>query len=51
MTGPANHDPTNDRDEYEDLDSDQVVEDAIEYFDEPSETDSPAADADAPPPG
>ena len=44
----------NDRDqlhEYEELDPDQITEDAIEYFDEPTEADSPASDADAPPPG
>lgn len=40
------------REEYEELDPDQITEDALEYFDDPpAEADSPAADADAPPPG
>lgn len=38
--------------EYSDVDPESVVDDAIEYFsDEPGVADSPAADADAPPPG
>ena len=38
--------------EYSDLDPDQITEDALEYFDEPpGDADSPASDADAPPPG
>jgi hypothetical protein len=46
---PDDRDPT---DEYEELDPDQITEDALEYFDDPpGEADSPAADADAPPPG
>lgn len=47
-------DAPNDRDEldeYEELDADKITEDAIEYFDEPTEADSPTSDADAPPPG
>jgi hypothetical protein len=39
-------------DEYSDVDPETVAEDAIEYFsDEPGAADSPAADADTPPPG
>jgi hypothetical protein len=38
--------------EYDDLDADTVVEDAIEYFsDDPGPADTPASDTDAPPPG
>lgn len=49
MTDAANE--RDELDEYEELDADQMTEDAIEYFDEPTEADSPASDADAPPPG
>jgi len=38
--------------EYEDVDPDQITENALEYFgEEPGDADSPTADADAPPPG
>jgi hypothetical protein len=40
------------REEYSEVDPETVVDDAIDYFsDEPGAADSPAADADAPPPG
>jgi hypothetical protein len=39
-------------DEYAEVDLETVADDAIDYFsDEPGAADSPAADADAPPPG
>lgn len=40
------------REEYAELDPDQLTEDALRYFDEPpGDADSPTSDADAPPPG
>lgn len=39
-------------DEYSEVDPETVTDDAIEYFsDDPGAADSPASDADAPPPG
>lgn len=54
MTDAANESDDRDEelDEYSELDSDRITEDALEYFDEPpGDADSPASDADAPPPG
>ena len=43
-------DPHEAIDEHEDLDPDQIAEDAAELFGAPDRS-SPASDADAPPPG
>lgn len=53
MTDAANEPNDRDpRDEYADVDPEQVADDAIEFFaEEPGDADSPASDADAPPPG
>lgn len=53
MTDAANeHDEARERDEFPDLDPDEITEDAIEFFVEPpGEADSPTSDADSPPPG